>query len=68
MATSDDDSSSNLEDTPMKLPPFTEIKADGHFRYRRRVPKKLVALLGRIFRSILGLCTKKDEIRLRSAC
>ena len=34
MAASDDDSSNNLEDTPMKLPPFTEIKADGHFRYR----------------------------------
>ena len=46
MATSDDDSSNNLEDTAMELPPFTEIKADGHYRYRRRVPKKLVALLG----------------------
>ena len=54
MATSDDDSSNNLEDTPMKLPPFTEIKADGHFRYRRRVPKKLVALLGkeRLYRNL----------------
>ena len=54
MATSDDDSSNNLEDTAMKLPPFTEIKADGHFRYRRRVPKKLVALLGkeRLYRNL----------------
>ena len=43
MATSDDDSSSNLEDTAMKLPPFTEIKADGHFLYRRRVPKELAS-------------------------
>ena len=45
MATSDDGFSNNLEDTAMKLPPFTEIKADGHFRYRRRVPKKLTALI-----------------------
>ena len=43
MAASDDNSSNNLEDTAMKLPPFTEIKADGHYRYRRRVPKPLVA-------------------------
>ena len=43
MATSDDDSSSNLEDTAMKLPLFTEIKADGHFLYRRRVPKELAS-------------------------
>ena len=49
-----DDSSNNLEDTPMKLAPFTEIKADGHYRYRRRVPKKLVALLGkeRLYRKL----------------
>jgi len=54
MAASNDDSSNNLEDTPMKLPPFTEIKADGHYRYRRRVPKKLVALLGkeRLYRNL----------------
>ena len=54
MAASDDDSSKSLEDTAMKLPPFTEIKADGHFRYRRRVPKKLVALLGkeRLYRNL----------------
>ena len=54
MAASDDDSSKSLEDTPMKLPPFTEIKADGHYRYRRRVPKKLVALLGkeRLYRNL----------------
>ena len=54
MATSDDRSSSNLEDTAMKLPPFTEIKADGHYRYRRRVPKPLVALLGkeRVYRNL----------------
>ena len=43
MTASDDGSSSNFEDRPMKLPPFTELKADGHYRYRRRVPKKLVA-------------------------
>ena len=38
----------------MKLPPFTEIKADGHFRYRRRVPKKRAALLGkeRLYRNL----------------
>lgn len=38
----------------MKLPPFTEIKADGYYRYRRRVPKKLVALLGkeRLYRNL----------------
>jgi hypothetical protein len=47
MAASDDDFSNIFEDTPMKRPPFTEIKADGHYRYRRRVPKRLVALIGK---------------------
>ena len=38
----------------MKLPPFTEIKADGHFRCRRLVPKKLAALLDkeRLYRNL----------------
>jgi hypothetical protein len=43
MATSEDDSSNNLEDTAMKLPPFTEIKADSHFLDRRPVPKELAS-------------------------
>ena len=37
-----------------KLPPYTELKADGHYRYRRRVPAKLVKVIGkaRLYRNL----------------
>lgn len=37
-----------------KLPPFTELKATGDYRYRRRVPTKLVGILGkgRLYRNL----------------
>ena len=37
-----------------KLPPYTELKADGHYRYRRRVPANLVKELGkaRLYRNL----------------
>ena len=37
-----------------KLPPFTELKATGDYRYRRRVPAKLVGILGkgRLYRNL----------------
>ena len=38
----------------LKLPPYSEFKADGHFRYRRRVPAGLVAAIGkaRLYRNL----------------
>lgn len=37
-----------------KLPPYTELKADGHYRYRRRVPANLAKELGkgRLYRNL----------------
>jgi len=43
------------EDTEMQnLPLYTERKADGIYRYRRRVPKELVDRLGKgyLYRSL----------------
>ena len=39
----------NQEDDLMlsKLPPYTERKADGIYRYRRRVPAKVVEAVGK---------------------
>ena len=38
----------------LRLPPYSELKADGHFRYRRRVPAGLVAVIGkaRLYRNL----------------
>ena len=49
VADSGDTSSINQEDGPMliKLPPYTERKADGIYRYRRRVPAKVVEAVGK---------------------
>ena len=46
---SGDAQSINLEDDLMliKLPPYTERKADGIYRYRRRVPAKVVEAVGK---------------------
>ena len=37
-----------------RLPLYTELKADGHYRYRRRVPAKLVKTIGkaRLYRNL----------------
>jgi integrase len=41
---------SNTEDHEMfKRPPYTELKADGIYRYRRRVPAKVVEAVGKGF-------------------
>ena len=56
------------EDTEMQnLPLYTERKADGIYRYRRRVPKELVDRLGKgyLYRN-LGR-TKKDIVGKWSA-
>ena len=49
VADSGDTSSINQEDGPMliKLPPYTERKADGIYRYRRRVPAKVAEAVGK---------------------
>jgi integrase len=44
-----------------KLPPYTELKADGHYRYRRRVPVKAVKELGKGF-LYRNLGKTKDEV------
>jgi hypothetical protein len=38
----------------LRLPPYSELKADGHFRYRRRVPAGLIAAIGkaRLYRNL----------------
>jgi integrase len=44
-----------------KLPPYTELKADGIYRYRRRVPVKAVKELGKGF-LYRNLGKTKDEV------
>jgi integrase len=44
-----------------KLPPYTELKADGHYRYRRRVPAKLVKEVGKA-RLYRNLGKTKEEV------
>ena len=44
-----------------KLPLYTELKADGHYRYRRRVPAKLVKTIGKA-RLYRNLGKTKDEV------
>ena len=46
----DNSDNSNVGDNQMqmlKLPPYTELKADGYYRYRRRVPAKVVEIVGK---------------------
>ena len=48
MQKEDNDTSVTNEDTEiLKLPLYTERKADGIYRYRRRVPKPLVSRIGK---------------------
>jgi len=44
-----------------KLPPYTELKADGIYRYRRRVPVKAIKELGKGF-LYRNLGKTKDEV------
>ena len=66
MQEEDNDTSVTNEDTEiLNLPLYTERKADGIYRYRRRVPKPLVPWIGKGYlyrnlvkpsRKLLGNC------------
>ena len=63
MQEADDDFGATNEDTEiLNLPLYTERKADGIYRYRRRVPKALRGRLGKgyLYRN-LGL-TKQEVV------
>jgi integrase len=51
----DNSDKSNVGDSQiLKLPPYTELKADGYYRYRRRVPVKAVGVVskGYLYRNL----------------
>ncbi len=53
MQESGEDFGEQDEDTEIQnLPLYTERKADGIYRYRRRVPKNLVERVGKVWPSI----------------